>query len=94
MSSSQNSTKESTLQLRVSVKQKHMLSQAAKLRNMTLSSFVLEKAFTAAEELLFEQMHFSLEQSQWEVFCEAIDKPARSIPNLSKLLNEKGLLDE
>ena len=93
MRPSQSNTKQATLQLRISSKQKLLLSQAAKLRNMTLSGFVLERAFSAAEELLFDQLHFLLDQSKWEAFCQAIDEPVNAIPNLSKLLNEKGLLD-
>ena len=90
----QNSHKEATLQLRISSKQKLLLSQAAKLRNMTLSGFVLERAFNAAQELLFDQVNFSLDESSWESFCQAIDAPSVLVANLNQLLNQKGLLDE
>ncbi len=93
MKKARSNTKESTLQLRVSSEQKNVLMQAAKLRSMTLSGFVLERAFSAAQELLIEQSHFSLNAEQWDAFCKAIDEPARALPELSKLLNENGLLD-
>ena len=93
MQKERRNTKESTLQLRVSSEQKNTLIRAAKLGNMTLSGFVLEKAFSAAQEILSAQSHFIMNQDQWDAFCKAIDAPVRIIPELKKLLDEDGLLD-
>ena len=86
--------KESTLQLRLSKQQKEAMSQASKLRHMSLSHFVLENAYTAAQEILGEQNHFSLSPEQWDQFCEALDAPVRDIHTLKDLLNETSALDD
>ena len=88
------SVKETTLQLRVSHKQKEILNQAAKLDQTTLTSFVLENAYRAAQQILSEQVHFTLSPPQWEKFCNLLDQPAHSIPALQALLSEPGLLDD
>lgn len=93
MQKTRNNTKESTLQLRISTEQKNLLSQAAKLRTMTLSGFVLERAFSTAEEVLTEQSHFFLTPEQWDTFCKAIDEPARTLVELKNLMNEDSVLD-
>lgn len=87
-------SKKTTLQLRIPLKQKALLSKAAKLRKITLSQFVLEHSDHAAREALSTQTEFHLLTEQWKQFCEALDQPARTIPALKRLLTERTLLDE
>lgn len=93
MSGSNLNIKEATLQLRVSSQQKDILSQAAKLLRTTLSNFVLANAYKAAQQVLTDQIHFTLSPEQWNSFCQALDQPARDIPALKALLEEPGVLD-
>ncbi len=86
--------KESTLQLRLSIQQKETLSLASKLRQVSLSQFVLENAYTAAQEIIGDQNHFVLSKDQWDQFCKVLDAPARKINSLNRLLNENGVLDD
>jgi len=80
--------KESTLQLRLSNQQKEALSLASKLRQVSLSQFVLENAYTAAQEIIGDQNHFVLPKDQWNQFCEVLDAPPKKIKSLQRLLNE------
>ena len=85
--------KETAITLRVSKEQKHLLSQAAKIRHTTLTNFVLEEAFHAAQDTLAEQVRFSLDDTQWRLFCDALDRPASPIALTRKLLIEPSILD-
>jgi uncharacterized protein (DUF1778 family) len=87
-------SKTTTLQLRIPLRQKALLSKAARLRKVTLSQFVLEHSDHAARETLSTQTEFHLLSEQWNQFCEALDQPARTIPALKSLLTERTLLDE
>ncbi|MEI8296123.1 MAG: DUF1778 domain-containing protein [Alphaproteobacteria bacterium] len=85
--------KDTTLTLRISRQQKTFLSQAAKIRHTTLTNFVLQEAFHAAQDTIADQVLFRLDDEQWELFCNALDEPAKKIESLSILLNEPSVLD-
>ncbi len=85
--------KETKVQLRLRPEQKDLIAQAARLRQTTLSNFVLEHAVNAAELALADQAHFTLPAERWRAFCAALDAPPRSIPALRKLLTEQGVFD-
>jgi uncharacterized protein (DUF1778 family) len=86
--------KDTAITLRISKQQKSFLAQAAKIRHTSLTNFVLEEAFHAAQDTLAEQVHFRLDDTQWQLFCEALDRPAESIEPLKKLLTEPSVLDK
>jgi uncharacterized protein (DUF1778 family) len=92
-SSRQSESKDSNINIRASRYEKEVLSRAAKLRRTTVTGFVLEKAVQAAQEVLAEQTHFTLSDEQWQLFCEALDAPAKDLPALRQLLNSKTVLD-
>lgn len=71
-----------------------MIEQAALLQEKTVSDFVLDKAFEAAQQIIAERTHFKLSAEQWEAFCQALDAPARAIPALRRLLTKPGVFDE
>ena len=85
--------KDTTVTLRISRQQKTVLSQAAKLRHTSLTNFVLLEAFHAAQDTIADHVRFSLDDKQWELFCDALDKPAVRIDSLNILLNEPSMLD-
>lgn len=86
--------KDTAITLRISKAQKGILAQAAKLRHTTLTNFVIEEAFHAAQDTIADQVRFSLDDEQWKLFCEALDQPAVQIEALKLLLTEPSLLDE
>lgn len=86
--------KDTAITLRISKRQKRVLTQAAKIKHTTLSNFVLERAFQAAQDTIADQVHFLLDEGQWEGFCDALDKPAQTIDSLKSLLKEPSILDD
>ncbi len=89
----QTSRKESKVQLRLRPAQKELISLAAQLKQTTLTSFMVEHAFRAAQQVLADQVHFELSAERWEAFCTALDAPPKKIPALRRLLAEKSIFD-
>jgi uncharacterized protein (DUF1778 family) len=85
--------KPARLNIRVSQHEKEVLTQAAKVANTTVGSFVLQKAYAEAQSVLAEQNRFSLPEKQWRKFVDALDAPPKDIPQLRKLLTEPGIFD-
>ena len=85
--------KQTKLQLRLRKEQKEVIVEAARLRQTTVSNFMLENAYAAAQQVLADQVHFALSPERWRAFCKALDSPPRKIPALKKLLTEPGVFD-
>ncbi len=81
-----SATKATAVQIRLRPDQKAVLARAARLRQTSLSKFVLEHAYEAAQQVLAEQGDVALPPAEWEAFCNALDAPPRRIPALEKLL--------
>ena len=47
---------------------------------------------TAAAQTLADRRQFVLDDTQWQAFQEALDRPVQSKPRLKKLLREPGAL--
>jgi uncharacterized protein (DUF1778 family) len=85
--------KESRFSIRASVAQKKVIAQAARIRDTTMSDFVLEQALAAAEQVIADQAQFTLPKKKWAAFCAALDAKPRSIPALRRLLTRPGAFD-
>jgi uncharacterized protein (DUF1778 family) len=46
-----------------------------------------------AERTLADVTHFELSPKQWQAFTAALDRPARKLPRLRRLLQEPSILD-
>ena len=85
--------KTTKVQLRLRRAQKAVLARAAELRQTSLSNFMLEHAFEAAQQVLAEQVDIIMPPAEWKAFCKALDAPPRPIPALRKLLTEASVFD-
>src|SRR4051812_36271805 len=88
-----SSAKTTTVQLRLRPDQKAVLARAARVRQTSLSSFLLEHACEAAQQVLAEQVHIVMPPDEWDAFCQALDAPPRPIPQLKKLLTQASVFD-
>ena len=86
--------RETNLNIRVTPQQKQVIAQAAQLKQTTVSNFVLEQAFEAAQNIVVEQRHFTMTADQWKAFCDALEAAPREYPGLRKLLAESGVFDK
>jgi uncharacterized protein (DUF1778 family) len=85
--------KQSKVQLRLRPAEKELIAQAAQLKQTTLTSFMVEHAYSAAQQVLADQVHFALSPERWEAFCRALDAPPKPIRALRRLLTEKSIFD-
>lgn len=81
------------LSIRPSVQQQRVIAQAAKLLNVSVSQFVLQRAYLDAQAVIAEQTRFGLNDEQWTKFLQALDAPPKELPRLRKLLQEPGIFD-
>ena len=88
-----SSLKATKVQLRLRPDQKAVLARAAQLRQTSLSNFLLEHAYEAAQQVLAEQVDLVFPPAEWAAFCKALDAPPRPIPALRKLLTEASAFD-
>jgi len=86
--------KETKVQLRMRPLQKDVIARAAQLKQTTMTAFVVEQAFDAAQQILANQTHFYLSPEKWDEFCSALDAPPRELPELRKLLNKPSVFDK
>ena len=86
--------KETKVQLRMRPLQKDVIARAAELRQTTVTNFMIEQAFNAAQQILADQTHFYLSPEKWDEFCAALDAPPKRKLKLERLLTEPGVFDE
>jgi uncharacterized protein (DUF1778 family) len=88
-----SSLKATKIQLRLRPDQKALIARAAELCRTTLSNFMLEHAYEAAQQVLADQVDIVMPPEEWEAFRKALDAPPREIPALKKLLAEASVFD-
>lgn len=90
----ESALKETKVQLRMRPLQKDVIARAAELRQTTVTNFMIEQAFQAAQQILADQTHFYLSPEKWDEFCAALDAPPTKKLKLQKLLTEPSVFDE
>lgn len=86
--------REQRIHLRATERDVSKIGRAAASAGLSMSAFILESAAERAERMLADQRHFVLSGAQWAAFTEALDRPARRIPELEKLLREPSVLEQ
>jgi uncharacterized protein (DUF1778 family) len=89
----QSTLKATKVQLRLQPVQKAVLARAAQLRRTSLSNFMLEHAYQAAQQVLAEQVDIVMSPAEWNAFRKALDTPPRAIPALRNLLTQPSVFD-
>lgn len=86
-------SKSERIDVRASAPVKQLLQEAARVCHKNVSEFLLDAGVTAANLALADRRRFELNEAQWEVFQQALDRPVQPRPRLTKLLTEPGILD-
>ena len=87
-----NLSKTERIDVRASTPVKQLLQEAARACHKNVSEFLLDAGVTAAAQTLADRRQFVLDETQWQAFQEALDRPVQSKPRLKKLLREPGVL--
>ena len=96
MATLERQLKKDRLYLRVSPRQREIISEAAEAAQKDLSAFVLEAAIANAQSVLADRRVFTLSHERWERFVELLDSPVTSLsetPRLEKLLSTPSILE-
>lgn len=80
--------KQERFNIRTTHQAKALVERAARIARMTTSQFVLQAAVRSAEEIVADQTRFTLSPEKWDAFTEALDRPAREIPELKRALSK------
>jgi uncharacterized protein (DUF1778 family) len=96
MATAKKQLKDDRLYLRVSSKEREVISEAAEAAHKDLSAFVLDAALVSAESVLANRRLFALDKASWQEFNAILDRPVvplSSKPRLEKLLYEPSVLE-
>ncbi len=86
--------KQARLAMRLTPDQDALIRDAAAVTGQSLTDFVTMAAVTRAEDTLADRRVFRLDEAAWAEFTAILDRPARRIPELAELLNERAPWDE
>jgi len=67
---------------------------AAEQTDQPLTDFVVQAARVLAEDTLADRRLFRLDETAWDEFVEVLDRPARPVPELARLLSSISVFDE
>ncbi len=87
-----NFSKTERIDVRASTLIKQLLQDAARASHKNVSEFLLDAGVTAAEQTLADRRQFVLDETQWQAFQEALDRPVQNKTRLKSLLREPGVL--
>ena len=82
-------TRDETINLRASRRQKTLIDRAADALGRNRSDFMLETACREAEAVLLERRYLALSSDEFKRFTSMLDKPPANNPKLRRLLKTK-----
>ena len=85
--------KSERIEVRTTPRMKVLLQRAATASHKSVTEFLLEAGMSAAEDALINRRLFRLDDEQWQLFQDALDRPVTEKPRLARLLAEKSVLE-
>ncbi len=77
------------INLRATDRQEKLIRTGAETSGVSLTDFILDSACLQAEHVLADKREFVATAKQWQAFVEALDRPARIKPELSRLFSDR-----
>ena len=81
------------LNIRASAAQKAKLAEAARLQNMNVSQFVLNKSLDAAEEVIADQRLIRVSKEEFAWVMAKLEEAPRDIPELRELFSTPSVFE-
>jgi uncharacterized protein (DUF1778 family) len=82
------SVKSSRIGLRTTPEQEAVFRRAAEACHKSLTDFILDSAYHAAEQTLLDQRLFVVKDNQFQSFLEMLDRPASENTGLRDLFSK------
>lgn len=89
MPASSATTRSARLGLRATPEQETVLRRAAEVAHKSLTDFILDAAYQAAEQTLLDQRLFLVSGNQYQAFLEMLDRPESDNPGLADLFSRR-----
>jgi uncharacterized protein (DUF1778 family) len=86
--------KSKTLNLRVTEAEKSAFEEAASIKQVKVSNFILSHAYEIAQQVIRNQYIMAVSKDQWQDICYALDHPPKNNPALRKLMKAKSIFAE
>jgi len=80
--------KQERMHIRLDALSKLKLERAAAYAHKSLSEFVLGQALNAANEVIHEHETLTLNETDWEIFLDALENPPAPITKLKQAFAE------
>jgi uncharacterized protein (DUF1778 family) len=88
-----NQTRDLSINIRISQKQRDLIDRAATLQGKSRSEFMLESAHQKAQDVLLDRCFFDVNAEQFQQFMDRLDAPIMPNDNLRQLLTTKAPWD-
>ena len=82
-------TRTARLGLRTTPQQEAVLRRAAELSHKSMTDFILDSAYQAAEQTLLDQRLFLVSGTQSQALLDLLDRPAQDNPGLKDLFSRR-----
>lgn len=82
-------TRTARLGLRTTPQQEAVLRRAAEVSHKSMTDFILDSAYQAAEQTLLDQRLFLVSGRQSRAFLDLLDRPERDNPRLKDLFSRR-----
>ncbi|HOV19277.1 MAG TPA: DUF1778 domain-containing protein [Ottowia sp.] len=89
MSTASAPVRSARLGLRATPTQESVLRRAAEVAHKSLTDFILDAAYLAAEQTLLDQRLFMVPGSQYQAILNLLDRPESDNPGLADLLSRR-----
>lgn len=80
---------DTTMTFRLPSATKRKFERAAELEGKSVTAFVVEAASASADDILFDQTHFVLSDSEWAKLQELLENPPEPNEKLKQLMRTK-----
>lgn len=94
MATPERQLKSEKFDLRMRSSELQLIREAAKIKHVDLTAFIRQQAVAAAEAVVHEQRRFVLTAEQWKAVNNSFEAPAKSLPNLTKIIAEPDEWDD
>ncbi len=78
--------KDKRLEIRTTSADRELFARAAEATGTDVTGFANEHLRIAAQRILADRTEFLLDEQQWEAWQELLDRPARDLPGLRRLM--------
>ena len=86
-------TRVKRINIRATHRQERLIRIGAETTGVSVTDFILESACLQAEHVLANKRFFSVSAKQFQLFLNALDRPARVNPGLARLFSERSVVN-